>query len=70
MNIKTENSKKLTYLGSISQKLAEMISENNLRISFTPSNTLQIFFNAKSKTDRFNNSRVYELNYKNCNTFI
>ena len=60
---------KLTYFGPISDKIAQIISKNNIQVAFTPSQKIsQLLFNAKEKTSPFKKSGVYKLNCKECNS--
>lgn len=52
---------KLTYFGSVSQKIAEIFAKNYFTTAFPPPKTTAKFFNAKDETNIFKNSEVYKL---------
>jgi hypothetical protein len=70
--IKNNNKQKyttLTYFGPLSDKIANILSNNNHKIAFKSSQQLSsIFFNVKDKRQNVKKSGVYRLNCSECSS--
>lgn len=70
--IKENSDKKfvsLTYFGPLSEKISYVISKDNLRVAYKPSQKISnLFYNAKQKTDKNKKSGVYKLSCEECNS--
>ena len=60
----------LTYLGPISNKIANVLTTEDVTIAFKPLNSLsKLIFNVKDKSNKYKKSGVYKLKCNECNSW-
>ena len=60
----------LQYCGSLSEKIGNILSKNNVKVAFKSQNSLSnLLYNHKDKINKFDKSGVYKLKCSECDNF-